>query len=83
MPPMTVGCPVRVYYDEETFDEGEVKEMTETHVFVDFYDWIERWTADAQFVIRELYSEHKAVWVPVRPGVLVMDFRLTNKAKLL
>jgi hypothetical protein len=81
--PLTVGCAVRVYYDEETFDEGEVKSIVNGQVVVDFYDWIEQWKSDSEFLIMELYFEAKSVWTPLTDGEIVVDFRLTNETKLL
>jgi hypothetical protein len=80
--PLAVGCIVRVYYDEETFDEGEVKSITETHVQVDFYDWIEQWNSASQFMMVDLYLEAISVWVPTVDGEITVDFRLTNQSKL-
>jgi hypothetical protein len=68
------GDKVRIYYEEQCFDEGEVTAVNGALITVDFYDWIERW-GDDQFVLRDLYYEGIEVLVPIRRGTIVADFR--------
>lgn len=69
-----VGEPVRIYYEEDCFDEGEVKSVRDGVVVVDFYDWIEQWS-ETDFSIQELFLEGKEVLVPNSNGTVIVDFR--------
>jgi hypothetical protein len=72
-----IGMLVRLYYDSDTFDEGEVKAMTEDGIDVDFYDWIERWPSAAQFSPGNSYFEaDKQFLVPNIAGEIITDFRI-------
>lgn len=71
---IVVGAIVRIYYEEQCFDEGEVTTVEGSLITVDFYDWIERWSEN-QFVLRELFYEGMEVLVPIQRGSIVVDFR--------
>ena len=73
--PITVGAAVRIYYDEDTFDEGEVRHIADGQIDVDFYDWIERWTHPGQFGSDHLWLEGKDVLIPIESGTVITDFR--------
>ena len=68
-----VGDRVRLYYEENYFDEGEVIGVADG-ILVDFYDWAERWPED-DFRIRELFYEGIEVLVPVRRGEIVIRYQ--------
>ena len=69
-----VGEKVRIYYEDDAFDEGEVTLVRDGLVIVDFYDWVEQWRED-QFALQELYMEGVEVLVPKSDGVMLSDFR--------
>lgn len=73
---IAVGAKARIYYDEDTYDEGEVTIATEHAITIDFYDWIERWRSISEFVLVDLYYEAKQVLMPLRKGEMVTDFRV-------
>ena len=68
------GDLVRIYYDIDEFDEGEVTSIDQETVTVDFYDWIERFPENV-FTIRDLFYEGVEVLMPVQRGKVVVDFR--------
>lgn len=67
-----VGAKVRVYHRSDFFDEGEVKTIEDGTVFVDFYDWIERFPLDGFSMI---HPQGVEVFVPKDKGVVFTDFR--------
>lgn len=69
-----LGETVRIYYEDDYFDEGEVKSLCDGIVTVDFYDWIEQWQ-ETDFSIREMFHEGKEVLVPKQRGTILIDFR--------
>jgi len=79
---LTVGSIVRLYYDQDTFDEGKVCDITDQSVDVDFYDWIERWPI-SKLSVYDLWYEAKTVYTPVENGEIVIDFHLHNCYKIL
>lgn len=38
---LVLGASVRKYYDDDMFDEGEIIEIDDDRIKIDFYDWIE------------------------------------------
>jgi hypothetical protein len=68
-----IGDRVRIYYEENCFDEGEVISAHEL-IVVDFYDWVERWPDDRAFGLTELFYEGIEVLVPVRRGEIVVEY---------
>jgi hypothetical protein len=70
---IVIGAHVRIYYEENSFDEGVVIIVTDTEIVVDFYDWIERWPPH-QFELRDLYYENKQILSPLTQGEVVTRF---------
>ena len=68
------GDLVRIYYEDDFFDEGTVSAVVDDLITVDFYDWIEQWP-DSAFRIRDLFYEGIEVLVPTQRGTIVIDFR--------
>jgi hypothetical protein len=68
------GEKVRIYYEAYCFDEGEVVGIDAHFITVDFWDWKERWH-DSDFTLQDLFLEGIEVLVPVRRGVIVLDYR--------
>jgi len=71
-----VGDIVRIYYDSDCFDEGEVISVGDV-VTVDLYDWIECWH-EWEFTLNELYYEGIEVLEPITRGTIVVDFHPTT-----
>jgi hypothetical protein len=71
---VVVGATVRIYYDDDSFDEGEVTAVVGDLITVDFYDWIERWN-DHEFRLQELFYECREVLIPIQRGTIMVDFR--------
>ena len=69
-----IGDRVRIYYEENCFDEGDVVSANDP-IVVDFYDWVERWASADEFGLTELFYEGIEVLVPVRRGEIVIDYR--------
>ena len=68
------GDLVRIYYDIDEFDEGEVASIDQESIIVDFYDWVERFPENV-FTLRDLFYEGVEVLMPVQRGQVVIDFR--------
>jgi hypothetical protein len=79
---LTIGSIVRLYYDQDTFDEGKVCALNDQHVDVDFYDWIERWPI-SKLSAYELWYEAKTVFTPLEDGQIILDFHVHNCDKIL
>lgn len=75
MPNVSLGAVVRIYYDEDTFDEGEITLAQPDRIEVDFYDWIECWTSAAQFVADKSFFTGRMVLIPNTAGIIIKDFR--------
>jgi hypothetical protein len=45
--PLVLGAVVRIYADDDSFDEGAIYAMTDRYVDVEFYDWQQRWPTSA------------------------------------
>jgi hypothetical protein len=75
---LNVGTVVRIYYDNDIFDEGTVIRNESDEIDVDFYDWISRWSSPAQFVIGDCYGT-KDFMVPTTAGKVIAVFRSNTK----
>lgn len=70
-PPVVIGSLVHLYYDDETFDRGQVCEINDDDITVDFTDWKQRWhSPDLSYDFRG----GRLVLIPSSPGFLVSRF---------
>lgn len=69
------GTTVRIYYDSDTFDEGEVIVNDQPYIVVDFYDWVERWPNLDAFEILLPYLECKVILMPKTRGDIIIDYQ--------
>jgi hypothetical protein len=53
---------------------GDVVQIGDGWVVVDFFEWKERWRED-QFVIEYLFHQGYDVLVPICPGEVIMRFQ--------
>jgi hypothetical protein len=74
MSQITIGSAVRLYYDEDTFDEGCVTHAADDRVVVDFYDWIAEWPGIASFGCDRSYLGVPGVFVPLQKGTITTRF---------
>lgn len=75
MESIEIGALVRVYYDQDTFDEGEIRSVAHGEIEVDFYDWIERWSSETQFAFEASFYENIEFLLPLLPGEIIADYR--------
>jgi hypothetical protein len=68
-----VGQIVRIFYDDDCFDEGFIREIND-HIEVDFYDWITIWPLTAEFSVQSLHHERISYLVPLEVGTVVATF---------
>lgn len=70
---LEVGQIVRIFYEEDCFDEGFIREIGQ-HIEVDFYDWIATWPLTAEFSLQSLHHERVSYLVPRHAGTVVATF---------
>jgi hypothetical protein len=68
---VSVGSTVRIYHDEDWYDEGAVTEITGSSILVDFADWIQCWDAGD---LRAAVIHYKVVFIPTSEGIRTADF---------
>jgi hypothetical protein len=74
--PFRCGDTVRLYINEENFDEGVVIETNATNIVVDFYDWLELWPIDEPMRNEACFSSGCWYWVPNGRGIINKTFSL-------
>ena len=70
-----VGAKVRIYYDDDFFDEGEVVKIDNEIVTVDFYDWIEQWN-NATFHEGYPWAYGADFYITKERGTKIEDFEI-------
>lgn len=74
---LTLSDNIRIYYEDDYFDEGEIRTIDGDEITVDFYDWIER------FDIKQLRKKYPLPNLEVietsSRGKIIKDFRKCSK----
>jgi hypothetical protein len=71
--PLVLGAAVRIYADDDSFDEGAVCQISDCYIDVEFYDWQQRWPTGA---LRQLltWPDQRQVLCPSTDGEVIRTF---------
>lgn len=71
--PFVLGALVRIYADDDSFDEGTICTIFEGYIDVEFYDWQQRWPrAELQHFLT--WPDQREVLRPTGVGEVIRTF---------
>ena len=68
---MIIGEQVRIYAEDDWFDEGRIVEISQDCVIVDFLDWKQKYK---RAELRKNYIHFIKIWVAISEGEILERF---------
>lgn len=68
---MNIGEKVRIYVEDDWFDEGRIIELEQDHVIVDFLDWKQKFNHSE---LQKNYIHFSKIWVAISKGEILERF---------